>query len=318
MDAAARGCCVLQQLERHQHKAAALKALAALGHEATLYRVRSQRVPPGTDDKVLAAWNGMAIAALAEGFQVTGDARYLDAGRRAATFVLGSMRDARGRLQRTWRKGDARLNAYLEDLAYVADGVLRLFECDGDPRWLDAARQLLADVDEHFGADDGNFYFTADDHEELIARSKSVQESSQPSGVAMATLAFLRASLLLGDEALWERGMAAIRANHETFGTLPITCPGLMRAVDFALLDPREVVVAGDDPARAALLERAWRAWPSRHVVAPVVADQRAALEERTPIVTGKVAPAGEARAWVCRRGACEAPVSDPAALRLN
>ncbi len=284
---------------------------------ATLLAARGKRVPPATDDKVLAAWNGLAIAALAEGYQVLGDARYLAAARRAADFVLTSMvRD--GRVLRSWRDGKANLQGYLEDQAFVADALLRLFESDGDPRWLGAARDLLAAMDEHFlDSSDGSWFFTADDHEALLARTKSVQESSTPSGIAVAILAHLRGSLLLGDPDLWERGLRALRANHVFLSEYPVACATLMLGVDLALADPREVVVAGepDDARTMALLEAAWRTYPPRDVVALRTRENAGALAAITPIVEGKAPVEGVPAAFVCRRGACEAPVTDPAAL---
>ncbi|MBK8976710.1 MAG: thioredoxin domain-containing protein [Planctomycetes bacterium] len=288
---------------------------------AILYAARGRRVPPATDDKVLAAWNGMAISALCAGYRATGDARYLAAAQGAADFVLGSMRRDDGRLLRTWRQGRAQLPGYLEDHAYVADAVLRLFECDGDPRWLAAGRALLATIDAHFGDDgDGSFFFTADDHEALIARAKAVQESSQPSGIAMAVLAHLRGALLLGDEALWERGVRALRAHHAFVQRAPIGCPGLMLAVDLALADVREVVVAArsaDDGDARTMLATAWRAWPPHVVVAPLWPRHATALAELSEVFAGKAPVDGRAAAFVCRRGTCDAPVLEPAALRL-
>jgi uncharacterized protein YyaL (SSP411 family) len=282
---------------------------------------RGTRVAPGTDDKVLAAWNGMAIAALCAGHQLLGEERWLVAAQRAADFVLREMR-AEGedlRLLRSWRGGDARLSGYLEDHAFVADGLLRLFESDFDPRWLVAARQLLAAIDEHFGDDaDGSFFFTADDHEQLIARAKSVQESSIPSGIAVAVLAHLRGSLLLGEEELWQRGLRALRAHHALLASHPSACPTLVLGVDLALGDPREVVVAGAeaDPRTRALVDAARRGYPPDRVLVRVDDANRAGLEAATPIVAGKVpGPDGAPLAYVCRRGACEAPVADPARL---
>src|SRR5690606_6135521 len=169
-----------------------------------LLAARRARVAPGTDDKVLVAWNGLAIAAFAEASMRLDDAAAQRAGRRAADFVLGAML-ADGRLLRSWRDGAARHNGCLEDYAFLSDGLLSLFEADGDPRWLGAARELLARVRAHFlDPSDGAFCNTSDDHEALVARSKSVSESSTPSGGAVAALAFLRAGLLCGDPDAYE------------------------------------------------------------------------------------------------------------------
>ena len=281
---------------------------------------RGTRIRPATDDKVLAAWNGMAIAAFAIAHQVLDEPRYLEAARGAGDFVLTQMmRD--GRLLRTWRGGDARLQAYLEDYAFLADGLLCLFESDFDPRWLAAAKGLLDDVRGHFrDAADGAFFSTADDHEKLVARNKSLSESSIPSGQAMAVSAFLRAGLLLGDRDLEDVGLAALRAAHPILAGQPISCPSLLLAVEMQLGDPREVVIAGspDDAAARALLRRVRRSFPPHHVVTLLHDGNRERLTELAPIYAGKALVAGEPAAYVCRRGVCEAPVTDAARLVLR
>ncbi|MGA1607041.1 MAG: thioredoxin domain-containing protein [Planctomycetota bacterium] len=290
---------------------------------AKLLELRAQRTAPATDDKIIAAWNGMAIAALADGYRVFGHERWLEAARGAASFVLESMRDSEtGRLFRTSWRGRVQHAAYLEDYACVADGLFRLFECDPDPRWLAAGRAMLDVLQEHFSDEEGgSFFFTADDHEELLTRAKSVQESATPSGVAMAAQVFLHGSLLLGDTALWERGMRVLRAHHREFATYPTACPSLGLAIQLALSEPREVVIVGepDDPRTAALRTRAQRAFPAHFGLIQVGSSNRGGLEALTSLVEGKVVGAnGEPAAYVCRNGACEAPVTDPAALRLG
>jgi uncharacterized protein YyaL (SSP411 family) len=287
---------------------------------ATLLALREERVHPHTDDKVLTAWNGLAIAACAIGHQVCGDARYLDAARRAAEFALGEMRRD-GRLLRTWRAGEPRLPAYLEDYAFLADGLLCLFEADFDPRWLAAARELLAHVEEHFlDPRDGGLFFTADDHEQLIARSKSAVESSVPSGQAVAALAFLRAGALLGEERWSDLGAGVLRANASLLEAQPLACPTLVLALELVQSDPCEVVIAGapDDAATRAFLAAVRRAFPPHHVVALLHDGNRAELERLAPMYADQRPIDGRPTAYVCRRGLCEAPVTDPSRLRLR
>jgi uncharacterized protein YyaL (SSP411 family) len=286
---------------------------------AKLLAHREQRVHPATDDKVLAAWNGLAITAMATGYQVLGDPRYLEASQRAASFVLTDMRRD-GRLLRTWRGGEGQLMGYLEDYAFVADGLLTLFESDFDPRWLEEARSLLAVMEKHFlDETDGAFFFTADDHEKLVARNKSVTESSVPSGQAVAAMALLRAGLLLGDQRLEGMGTEVLRANHIILERYPIAAPSLLLAVEFSLADPREVVLVGesDDAAVKAFLEAVRGTFPPHHVVTLMTATNRGPLIELAPVYDGKDPVDGKAAAYVCRHGACELPVTDPAALKL-
>jgi uncharacterized protein YyaL (SSP411 family) len=299
-----------------------VRALVESGR-TQLLAARGERVAPATDDKIIAAWNGMAIAALADGYRALGHERWLDAARSAARFVLDRMRSPEtGRLFRTSWHGENRHAGYLEDYACVADGLFRLFECDGDPRWLAAGRDMLTILSRHFSDDEGgSFFFTPDDHEELLTRAKSVQESATPSGVAMAAQVFLHGSLLLGDPELWGRGQRALRAHHREFAAHPTACPSLGLAIRLALSEAREVVLVGeaDDPRARALRLRAHRAYPAHFGLIQVRSDTREAIEALSTLVEGKELGAdGEPLAYVCRHGACEAPVAEPAALRLG
>jgi uncharacterized protein YyaL (SSP411 family) len=278
---------------------------------------RSKRVHPGTDDKVLVAWNGMAIGALARGYQLLGDKRWLQAAQKAAAFVLEEM-VSKGRCRRSWHSGKSQHQGYLEDHAFLCDALLTLFESDFDPRWLEAARELLQTMQQHFrDPADGNFWFTADDHEELLARTKSVSEASTPSGTAMAALSFLRAGLLLGDEELYGIGTAALRANAALLERMPLACPSLVLALQFHLADPREVVIAGEpgDPRTQALLAAVRRQFPPHRVMALVHDGNRKALAALSPVFRDKEPVRSVPAAYVCRRGVCEAPVTDPAKL---
>jgi uncharacterized protein YyaL (SSP411 family) len=282
-----------------------------------LYAQRKTRVAPGTDDKILAAWNGLAVSAFAYAHQVFGDERYLEAARRIGGFLWDKMRSADGKLLRAWRQGKGGVRGYLEDHAFVADGLLSLFESDFDPKWLERALALLGTIRKDFRDADGGLWFTAADHEALIARSKSVMESSTPSGAAVAALAFLRAGLLTGDLGLYDVGLGVLKANHEMLSKAPSACPALLVAVEFALSDPKEVVVAGApaDPETQALVAKVRAAFPPHRVVALVHDGNRAALEKLSEVVKGKGPVGGKAAAYVCQRGVCEAPVTEAGGL---
>ncbi len=289
--------------------------LEITGARAELFAARSQRVRPATDDKILAAWNGLALRALANGYRMLGDERYRDAARAAADFVLRTMVE-NGRLLRASHGGRARHAGCLEDYGAVADGLLALFEIDPDPRWLLAARDLLGVVAKRFRAADGSLWFTADDQAGLAVRTKVVWDASTPSGTALAAGAFLRAGLLLGDEALYDHGVAALRSNHGTLSTVPLAAPALVSVLQFHVGGPREVIVAGepDDLRTGELLRAAW-ALPGPKVVALVHKKNRGALEELSPVFVGKQPVDGAPAAYVCRRGACQKPVTDVGAL---
>ncbi len=282
-----------------------------------LLAARGKRVRPGTDDKVLTAWNGMALEALATGYRVLGDERYRAAAQQNADFLVRMMAKD-GRTQRAWHSGMARHRGCLEDQGALAQGLLALFAIDSDPRWLAAAQALLRATVQHFGAEDGGFWFTADDHEALVARTKIAYDGSTPSGTALAVAALQRAGLLLGDAKLQAAAVAALRSNHALFAQVPAAVPALVRTLQFHTDTPREVVVAGEpgDPRTQALLEAAWRAFPDRFVVVHVHDGNRAALTRLAPWFADKKPLDGVPCAYVCRQGTCRAPVTTADALR--
>ena len=280
-----------------------------------LLAAREKRIKMGTDDKVLASWNGMTLTALSDGYRVLGDVRYLRAAKRCASFLLDKLVQD-GRVHRSFQGDQARHQGYLEDHAALAGGLLSLFEVDSDPRWLKSARDILEQTATHFRAEDGAFYFTADDHEELLARTKSGSEGATPPGNALAASAFLRGGLLLGDERLYGYGVDVLRAYHKLLLDSPSSAPSLLIAAQFHLGKPKEVVIAGDpsDARTHKLLHAAWNAFPQPRVVTLLHDGNRAALEKISPVFRGKHPLAGPA-AYVCERGTCLAPVTDADAL---
>lgn len=295
-------------------EAAATATLAVARQK--LLAAREARIKPATDHKVLACWNGLTLTALARGYAVLGDEQYLTAARRCADFLLGSI-VADGRVSRSFQGDEARHQGYLEDHVALADGLLSLFEVDSDARWLAAARQLLDKTAEHFAAEDGAFWFTADDHEQLLARTKSGAEGAMPSGNALAARAFLRGGLLLGDAKLYDRGVGVLRAYHKLLKESPAAAPSMVLALQFHLGMPKEVVIVGepDDPRTRKLLHAAWQVFPQPGVVALIHTGNRAALEKLSTVFVGKTPVDGVPAAYVCERGTCLAPVTDAAAL---
>ncbi|MGC1166801.1 MAG: thioredoxin domain-containing protein [Solirubrobacterales bacterium] len=274
-----------------------------------LYEARAKRVWPGLDDKRLTAWNALAISALAEAGAVLGREDYLDAARRCADFVLDSLTDDAGRLLRTYKDGDARLNAYLEDHAFLLEALLTLYESTFEPRWFERAQALADEIVARFGDPErGGFFSTAADHEELIARRKEIGDHPIPSGNSAAAFGMLRLAALTGEREYERQAEGVFALFAKTATQHPEAFAHLLRALDFHLAPIKEVALVGDDLTElAAVVRSAFRP----HLVlagGPERSEQPPLLRER-PSVDGRAA------AYVCERFACKAPVTDPKEL---
>jgi uncharacterized protein YyaL (SSP411 family)/aryl-alcohol dehydrogenase-like predicted oxidoreductase len=274
-----------------------------------LYAARRQRVAPGLDDKVLTAWNGLMIASMAEGARVLGEPRFQDAAERAASFLLATLRKPDGRLLRTARAGKAHLDAYLEDYAYLADGLVTLYEAGADVRFLRAAEQLCERMRADFAAPDGGFFSTARDHESLIVRHREGHDGATPSANAMAALALARLSYHLDREDLRADAVRAVQSYARVVARQPRSFATTLRAVDLMLEGPLELAFVGDSaglqPLRAAV---AAHFLPNR-----IVAHAAPGEDPGLPLLAGKTLVDGRAALYVCRDFACRRPVTDPA-----
>jgi uncharacterized protein YyaL (SSP411 family) len=211
-----------------------------------LLEVRSRRAAPGLDDKVLASWNGLMIRAFARGYELLGEARYLAAAEGAAEFILTRMRRD-GRLLASYRNGQAKLNAYLDDYAFLAVGMLHLHSATGEGRWLEEARALADALNQYFWDDEaGGYFFTSRDHESLIARPKSAQDSAIPSGNGMAALAQAELSQRTGESGYRERAERTIIASMPQVEQMPSAFATMLCALD-ALLHASPPAQPGQD-----------------------------------------------------------------------
>jgi uncharacterized protein YyaL (SSP411 family) len=285
---------------------------------AKLLTVRSQRVWPGRDEKILTAWNGLMIASFAQAAQVLGNPVYADAAGRAADFLLTRMRSADGRLLRTACSGSApRLNAYLEDYAFFIDALVRLYEATFAPRWIEAARELTDLLIAQFADKQGSgFYFTGEDHEALIARVKDLHDSSIPSGNSLAATALLRLGKLLGKKAYLDRAEATLQGAAELMESSSLAAGQLLIALDFYLGPVQEIAIVGT--AGAAETERVLRAAragfrPNRVVACKASAGDTKAAEEAVPLLRDKPAR-GDVTTYICQDFSCQAPLVGAAA----
>jgi uncharacterized protein YyaL (SSP411 family) len=272
-----------------------------------LYEAREQRVRPGLDDKRLTSWNALMIAALADAGAVLERPDYLEAASACAGFVLGELRDADGRLLRSWKDGEAKLNAYLQDHAHLLEGVHALYEATFEPRWFAAARQTADAMIARFADEErGGFFETSSDHERLVARRKDLEDHPIPAGNSSAAVGLLRLAALTGEHEYERHAVSVLRLLHPVAGRHSHAFAHLLQALDFHLAAVKEVAIVGDERGE---LERVVRSEFRPHVVlAGGEADGVPLLEGRTPVD-------GRAAAYVCENFACKQPITEPGEL---
>ena len=271
---------------------------------------RRERPQPARDGKVIAAWNGLTLAALAEAASAFGRDDYRAAAERAAGFLLDALRGPDGRLRRSWKDGRALAAAVLEDHADLAEGLLALYQGTFHDRWFVAARELGEMILGHFTDPAGGWFDTADDHEALIARPKGLQDNALPSGGAMAATVLLRLAALTGEGRYRAAAESAVAAVAPLAGRYPTGFAQWLVAHDLAAYPIDEVAVIGepDDAATAALLAVVRERFRPGVVVA--LASPAASGSSAVPLLHDRPQLHGRATAYVCRGFACEKPTT--------
>jgi hypothetical protein len=286
-----------------------------------LYGLREARVHPAIDDKILAAWNGLAISALSEVGRVLGDSTYIEAAVRAADFVLTHLRDETGRLRRSWRNGRAGSLAFADDHALMAEACLTLYETTFDLRWYEEARRLAADLLRSFhDPERGGFFQTGTDAEPLPVRPKELYDNAVPSGNSVAADVLLRLALLTGEMDLDQAGRSALRLVRDGMERAPSAFGHALGALELTLSRAKEVAVVGvlEDPRTRALAEEVTvrRFFPDHVLSVGDPDDERS--RELVPLLRDRVAIDGRPTAYVCEGFVCRMPVTDPAALAVQ
>ncbi len=282
----------------------------------TLYAHRTHRVHPGLDDKVLTAWNGMMLASLAEAARVFGRDDYRQAAIRCGEFLLERLYTGDGRLLRTYKDGQARLNAYLEDYANLIDALIELYQLTFDDRWFTVAQALADSILTHFRADDGGFYDTSDDHERLITRPRQLQDNAVPAGNSMAVKQLLRLAAYTGESRYDEAARDALKLLSEALKQYPQAFGEALNAVDMIVNGVQEIAVVGDLDAEPthALLGVITETYRPNAIVALTQADVDG--EHDIPLLNYRVQRGGQPTVYVCENFACKMPVTTPEAMR--
>jgi uncharacterized protein YyaL (SSP411 family) len=282
---------------------------------------RQPRVRPGRDDKVIVAWNGLMIDAMARAGAALVEPRYVDAARKAADFILSEMLTVDGRLLHTWRAGTAKLDAYLDDYAALANALVSVYEATFREAYLERAAKLIDVLLEKFvDPNDGGFFFTASDHETLIARTKELTDSSTPSGNALAATALVRLSKLLGRRDYADAAEKTLTAAAPVMGRAPMAAGQMLLALDHYLGPAFELVLVGDSSSsegRAATGLLQGRFLP-RCVIAARDAESAGRPDPSTQmdeLFSGKHSSDGLPVLYVCQDFACREPAVSLAAM---
>ena len=283
-----------------------------------LFAAREARAHPVTDDKVLAAWNGMAIAALAEAGRVLDEPDYVTAAARSASFVLAHLRDPSGRLLRSWRHGVAGRPGFADDHALMAAACLTLFETTCEAVWFDRATELAGELRRLFpDREAGGFFQTGADADALLVRPKELYDNATPSGNSVAADLLLRLSAFTGDATFEAEALSALRLVGDALGRAPSAFGQALCALDRFLGPARAVAIVGDpdrDDTRALVAEANRRRYRPNLVLAAGAADD-ADARRAIPLLRDRAAIGGRATAYVCEGFSCRLPVTDPDAL---
>src|SRR5262245_6917836 len=285
---------------------------------ASLYAARARRVPPHTDRKVLAGWNGLMISAFARAGGALAEPRYVERARAAATFVVEPMRPG-GRLARSWADGAAHEDAFLDDHAFVIAGLLDLYEATFDLRWLREAIALEDVLERDFwDPEGGGFFQTRAGRDVTLARQKPDDDGALPSGNAVAALNLLRLAEFTSEERYRERADGVLRALASRIERGPAASPALLAALEFRLDRAKEIVIVrpASPAGEETLLATVRRAYvPNRMLTVATEGQELARQRDLIPVAAEKAAIRGVATAFVCEQRVCALPTSDPAVL---
>jgi hypothetical protein len=279
-----------------------------------LFEAREQRVHPGKDDKILTSWNGLMIAALAQGFKAFGDSSYLEAAKAAAAFIEKKLVTADGRLLARYRDGEAKYAAYVDDYACYIYGLLELYEATFHLAYLERALQLSRDMLRWYWDEaDGGFYMNAHDSEQLLTRMKELYDGAMPSGNSLAAYVLQRLAHLTGDEELGRLAERQLQTFAGEVSRYPNGYSMYMQALLYAIGPSREIVISGDpqDPRTVEMIKAIRRRFLPQTVVSLYPpGEQEEAARRLMPVLAGKEPVNGQTAVYVCENFACLAPVT--------
>jgi uncharacterized protein len=279
-----------------------------------LFAEREKRVKPGRDEKILTSWNGLMISAFAKGFAISGQAKYLQTAKKAVEFIENILASNDGRLKRTFKDGQSKLNAYLEDYAFYTSGLLDLFAVNSKPEYLDKAIMYADFMLQHFWDEkEGNLFFTSDDHEQLISRTKNFYDLATPSGNSVAASNLLRLYHYSQNDSYLDRAVSIMKAGSRSAAENPFGFGQMLNSIYLYVKKPVEVtVIAGDDDGTNSNSSDLV-AWLNSQFIPnsinAIVHSSEIATLQRYPAFKGREAQGGEETAYVCKNYTCSLPI---------
>ncbi|HKS10174.1 MAG TPA: thioredoxin domain-containing protein [Pyrinomonadaceae bacterium] len=281
-----------------------------------LFEHREQRIKPDRDEKIITAWNGLMLASFAEAGVILNRPDYTEAAQRNAEFVLKNLRRD-GFLLRTYKDGVAKFNAYLEDYAFFAEGLVTLYETTGEFRWLKEAIAVTDRmIEEFWDGEGGGFFFTGTSHEDLIVRSKDYFDNATPSGNSVAADVLLRLAILTNNESYRDIAQKVLTVISDQVRRYPSGFGYALSAMDFLLSSPKEIAIVGKDQSDIQpMLQETWRKYLPNKVVAPSLVDNADAVAS-IPLLQNRPLLDGKPTAYVCENYTCQRPVTSTADLQ--
>jgi uncharacterized protein len=265
------------------------------------------------------AWNGLMVSGFAKGFQTLGEPRYLAAAQRAARFLLEKLYNKeKGRLLRSYRGTAGVVSGFAEDYAFLIQGLLDLYEADFDVRWLQSAEELQLEMTKLFEDSNGGYFSTEADAADILFRMKEDHDGAEPSANSVVAMNLARLSRIFDRVDFQQAASRVIGAFHDPFERMPAALPQMLCALDAALTEPTQIVVAGrnDEPETAALLRVIRGLYlPNKVVLLADGGQNQNWLAERVAGVRLMVPLQGRPAAYVCRNFTCELPVTEPKEL---
>ncbi|HXG06383.1 MAG TPA: thioredoxin domain-containing protein [Nitrososphaera sp.] len=278
-----------------------------------LFTAREKRIRPGRDEKILTSWNGLMISGFAKGYGITGDTKYLQGAKKAVDFIESKVAASDGRLLRTFKDGRAKLNAYLDDYAFYVGGLLDLFAVDSKQRYLDRAIEYTDFMIMHFWDEkEGNLFFTSDDHERLLVKTKSFYDLAIPSGNSVAAVNLLRLYHYTQNDDYLNRSVRIMKASAIPAAENPFAFGQMLNSIYLYVKKPVEVTVITDGDTRMAEWVR--RQFLPDGINAVVSPGELESLQKKYAYFKGREVKPGTA--YVCRNFACSLPLTSEQELK--